>query len=116
MVAAIGPAGRAASVASSPSRVAEVARARRRLLGFGLADLARVALRYGTEHRDLDASADAVVQGMNLINGLDEPDIGPDASASTWGIYLMRLGAKQFPVQTGIKPRMARTLLLFNHL
>jgi hypothetical protein len=86
------------------------------LTQFGLADLARFALRYGTDHRDLDANPDAVLQGMNLINGLDEPDIGPDAGLSAWGIYLMRVGAKQFPVQTGIKPRMARTLVLFSSL
>lgn len=86
------------------------------LTQFGLADLARFALNVGTEHRTLEASDDAVLQGMNLINGLDEPEIGPDADVTTWGIYLMRLGAKQFPVQSGVKPRMARTLLLFDRL
>jgi hypothetical protein len=86
------------------------------LTQFGLADLARFALHFGNEHRDIDADDNAVLQGMNLINGLDEPDIGPDADATTMGIYLMRLGAKQFPLQTAIKPRMARTLLLFDRL
>jgi hypothetical protein len=86
------------------------------LTQFGLADLARFALRFGDLHRSRAADDEAVVQGMNLVNGLEEPTIGPDASPAEWGIYLMRLGHKQFPVQTGVVPRLPRMLMLFSQL
>lgn len=53
---------------------------------------------------------------MNLINGLDEPIAEAEPTLADWGIYLMRLGSKQFPVQTGILRRLSRMLLLFDQL
>jgi len=86
------------------------------LTQFGLAELARFVLRSGSFHRTRGADEDAVVQGMNLVNGLEEPTIGAEASPAEWGIYLMRLGHKQFPIQSGVIPRLPRMLTLFSRL
>lgn len=86
------------------------------LASSGLSDLARFVIRYESHYRRRVADANAVLQGMNLVNGLDDPIPGDDPSLADWGIYLMRLGAKQFPTQTGVLPRLARMLLLFDRL
>lgn len=83
---------------------------------WGLADLARFVLCSARTYRRRIPDASALLQGMNLINGLDEPFADEEPSLADWGIYLMRLGSKQFPVQTGILRRLSRMLLLFDRL
>ena len=81
---------------------------------WGLAHLARYALEHGSPGARPGGSAGDVVNGVNIVNGLVDP-LPPNDTRELrdWGVFLMRLGNKQFAFQTGLRQRLARMLTLF---
>lgn len=81
---------------------------------WGLAHLARYVLQHGSTFRRQTADTDDVIVGTNIVNGLVDP-LPPSESRELrdWGLFLMRLGVKQFAFQTGVRQRLGRLLMLF---
>jgi hypothetical protein len=80
---------------------------------WALADIARVSLAYGNEHRQTPGTEDDLLSCLFAYSSLDDPDLTVDSSGEDLFRFFSRLTSEQMPFQRRMFNGLGRTIAMF---
>lgn len=86
----------------------------RKYTPWNLAEVARVSLAYGNEHRS-DATARDVLECCAAYSSLSDPDFLGSPNLDTFAKFMLRMSHEQMPHQLSMYNELARSIAMFEH-